>query len=43
MSKTETNSENCIQVSKKAKMSGDTANLHLDGIPPDTLTQVGVT
>ncbi|XP_072231715.1 hexokinase-2-like [Leuresthes tenuis] len=40
MSKTETNSENCIQVSKKAKMSGDTANLHLDGIPPDMLTQV---
>uniref|UniRef100_UPI0037E90517 hexokinase-2-like n=1 Tax=Semicossyphus pulcher TaxID=241346 RepID=UPI0037E90517 len=31
---------NVTQVSKKAKMSGDIANPHLDGIPPDTLSKV---
>ncbi|KAM4726194.1 hexokinase-4-like [Anableps anableps] len=39
MSNAETN-ENSIQASKKPKQSGDTATLHLDGIPQDTLSEV---
>ncbi|XP_040908439.1 hexokinase-4-like [Toxotes jaculatrix] len=40
MSNTEANGQSITQVSKKAKMSGDTTTLHLDGIPPDTLSKV---
>ncbi|XP_034539262.1 hexokinase-2-like isoform X2 [Notolabrus celidotus] len=42
MSNREANGGSITQASKKAKMSGDTAHLHLDGIPPDTLTEVDV-
>ncbi|XP_070772791.1 hexokinase-4-like [Enoplosus armatus] len=37
MSSTEANG---AQISKKARMSGDASTLHLDGIPPDTLSKV---
>ncbi|CAI5642641.1 unnamed protein product [Oreochromis niloticus] len=40
MSNTQANGESNIQITKKAKMSGDTATLHLDGIPPDVLGKV---
>lgn len=33
---------NGAMVPKKAKMSGDAANLHRDGIPPDRLSKVRV-
>ncbi|KAM6984070.1 hexokinase-4-like [Tautogolabrus adspersus] len=39
MSSTEANGD-ITQASKKARMSGDAANLHLDGVPPDTLRKV---
>nr|XP_004556900.2 hexokinase-2 [Maylandia zebra]XP_004556901.2 hexokinase-2 [Maylandia zebra]XP_004556902.2 hexokinase-2 [Maylandia zebra]XP_012776108.2 hexokinase-2 [Maylandia zebra]XP_023011033.2 hexokinase-2 [Maylandia zebra] len=40
MSNTQANGESNVQITKKAKMSGDTTALHLDGIPPDTLSKV---
>ncbi|XP_039888528.1 hexokinase-2-like [Simochromis diagramma] len=40
MSNTQANGESNVQMTKKAKMSSDTAALHLDGIPPDTLSKV---
>ncbi|XP_051793702.1 hexokinase-2-like isoform X1 [Acanthochromis polyacanthus] len=40
MSNMEANGNNSLQISKKRKMSGDTSMLHLDGIPPDTLSEV---
>ncbi|KAL3970590.1 multipile epidermal growth factor-like domains protein 8 [Sarotherodon galilaeus] len=40
MSNTQANGESNIQITKKAKMSGDTATLHLDGIPPEVLSKV---
>lgn len=43
MSSTQANGEINIQILRKAKMSGETATLHLDGIPPDVLSKVCVT
>ncbi|XP_063341435.1 hexokinase-2-like [Pelmatolapia mariae] len=40
MSNTQANGESNIQITKKAKMSGDTATLHLDAIPLDVLSKV---
>ncbi|XP_006785211.1 hexokinase-2-like [Neolamprologus brichardi] len=40
MSNTQANGESNVQITKKAKMSGDTAALHLDGIPPDVRSEV---
>uniref|UniRef100_A0A668RNX8 Phosphotransferase n=1 Tax=Oreochromis aureus TaxID=47969 RepID=A0A668RNX8_OREAU len=40
MSNTQANGESNIQITKKAKMSGDTATQHLDGIPPEVLGKV---
>ncbi|KAG7232247.1 hypothetical protein INR49_009529 [Caranx melampygus] len=40
MSSMEANGEKITQVSKKPRLSGETAHLHLDGIPSDTLSQV---
>ncbi|XP_035998715.1 hexokinase-2 [Fundulus heteroclitus] len=39
MSNTETH-ENDVKGAKKCKLSSETATLHLDGIPPDTLNKV---
>lgn len=43
MSNKQAKGESNVQITKKAKMSGDTAALHLDGIPPDVLSKVRVT
>ncbi|XP_005725520.1 hexokinase-2-like [Pundamilia nyererei] len=40
MSNKQAKGESNVQITKKAKMSGDTAALHLDGIPPDVLSKV---
>ncbi|XP_044226402.1 hexokinase-2-like isoform X2 [Thunnus albacares] len=40
MSSPKANGESSTQISKKAKMSGDTSTQYLDGIPPDTLSKV---
>ncbi|XP_045895184.1 hexokinase-4-like [Micropterus dolomieu] len=40
MSTAEGNGKNSTQISKKAKMSGDTLTLHQEGIPLDKLTKV---
>ncbi|CAJ1063287.1 hexokinase-2-like isoform X3 [Xyrichtys novacula] len=40
MSSREANGDCTTKISKKAKMSGDTAHLHRDGIPADTLSKV---
>lgn len=43
ISNAEANGEKTTEVSKKAKMSGDTSTLHLGGIPPATLNKVHIT
>lgn len=40
MSNTVSNGQNSTVILKKAKMSEDISSLHLDAIPPDTLTKV---
>lgn len=40
---TEANGDSSAQIPKKIKMSEDACNLHLDGIPPHTLSQVRFT
>lgn len=42
MNKTVLNGENSAVILKKTKMSEDISSLHLDAIPPDTLTKVRV-
>ncbi|XP_054481413.1 hexokinase-4-like [Anoplopoma fimbria] len=40
MSSEGANGKSSTPISKKSKMSGDTSNLHTEGIPPDTLSKV---